>query len=213
MKGLSVFALVVFGVAHASQAEIVTVPFEGIVTRAVDTPFDLPLEVNVTPVTGSFKYDTATQPIAVGSGSASFAVNMSDGLAIDVAGSSIRSSSYHVFQAYDNGRDRPFDVIIVDPAGNDFRVNGVNLPTGDLVVYLADKENTLFVGSDSIRMLPTQSQVDQLDFIQWAVVNERFFSWFEFGRIPEPDAVLLASQLLCIFLFRQRSGRKCKSMR
>ena len=97
---------------------------------------------------GSFKYDTASQPIAVGSGIASYAVNIPDGLVTNVAGTWISSSAYGVDLAYDNGFDRLFDRIGVQAAGsgvlNDLRVNGVNVQTGHLVVYIADVENRLF---------------------------------------------------------------------
>jgi hypothetical protein len=201
------FALVVFGVAHASHAEIVTVPIEGIVTKVEGMPFDIPLEVNVTPATGSFKYDTATPPTAVSGHDADYSVTIPDGVALNLPGLTLSSSNYNVHLSVHSVVDRSFDIVGIEASatGHGFLVNGVPAPEGGVAVHLADADNTIFSNSNSLRMLPSQSQVDQLDFIQFSRLSDGSGN-FEIGSVPEPDAVLLASQLL--FLFSRRSRRQ-----
>ena len=52
-------------------------------------------------------------------------------------------------------------------------------------------------------MLPSQSQVDQLDFIEFNRLSDGSGN-FEIGSVPEPGAILLAAQLLCLIALRLR---------
>jgi hypothetical protein len=204
MKSLALSTIVVFGFANAVHAEIVTVPFEGIVTMVFGTPFGVTFEPNVTPVTGSFKYDTATPPIAFSSVDSDFLVSIPNGFVLNLPGVILSSSNYNINLVNDN--NRLFDLVGIQSGasghGSDFRVNGVPAPQGGVYVYLADVDNTIFPNSNSLRMLPTQSQVDQLDFIDRGLASDGSGS-IEVGRVPEPCALLLAAQLLCMLGVRR----------
>ena len=162
MKRFALLAIVC--TAHTAHAEIVTVPINGVVTKAFGTPFGVTFEPNVTPVTGSFKYDTAIPPIAFSSVDSDFLVSIPNGFVLYLPGVILSSSNYNINLINDN--NRLFDIVGIQSGasghGSDFRVNGVPAPQGGVYVYLADVDNTIFPNSNSLRMLPTQSQVINL---------------------------------------------------
>jgi hypothetical protein len=199
---IALLALVIF--TPAVHAEIVTVPINGVVTKAFGTPFGVTFEPNVTPVTGSFKYDTATPPTAFSSVDSDFLVSIPNGFVLYLPGVILSASNYNINLINDD--NRLFDLVGIQSGasghGSDFRVNGVPAPQGGVYVYLADVDNTIFPNSNSLRMLPTQSQVDQLDFIDRSLASDGSGS-IEVGSVPEPGALLLVAQALCMLGLRR----------
>jgi hypothetical protein len=206
MKSLALSTIVALGFANTVHAEIVTVPINGFVTKVEGMPFGIQVEVGVTPVTGSFKYDTATQPYAFSSVDSDFLVSIPNGLVLNLPGVVLSASNYNINLVNDNGR--LFDLVGIQSGasghGSDFRINGVPAQQGGVYVYLADADNTIFPNSNSLRMLPTESQVDQLDFIDRSLLTAGS-GGIEIGSVPEPCTVLLAAMgWLCMLGVRRR---------
>jgi hypothetical protein len=201
MNRLLVVSLFLF--ARTIQAEIVTVPFNGTVSRIVGAPFGIQAEAGVTHVTGSFQYDTATPPVEVAGNTARF-MGAPNGFIINVAGVSITGSSPFVLTQNDSLNLH--DVLGANAGrfsrySSPLAVNGMPVD-GHAEMHLVERGTTLFSSDDDLLMLPSQNKVGKLDFDYYSLLVDDSDNFLHIStRVPEPGAVLLVTQLLCIFLF------------
>ena len=158
-------------------------------------------------MTGSFKYDTAAPPVEAAGNTARFMATINNGFTMNVAGVSIMSSSYFVLTQ----NDSPNDVLTAN-AGRFFHyssglaVNGIPID-GAAEMNLVERGDTLFSSNDDLRMLPSQNRIGQLDFDYYGLLQDHQGNFLYFGtRVPEPGAILLAAQSLCVLGRRRRMG-------
>jgi hypothetical protein len=203
MKRMLLLVLVSVGPAHA---EIVTVPFSATVTRADGNPFGIQAVPFETIVTGSFMYDTSTTPLQAAGNSARFS---GSSFVMNIAGASVTGSAPFILVS----NNSPNDTIGAN-AGRYFfyssplAVNGMRVD-GRAEMNAVERGNTLFSSNDDLRMLPSQNRVNQLNFHYWGFIqDDRDGSFIGFQSVPEPCALLLVVQSLCMLgqSRRLRSG-------
>jgi hypothetical protein len=209
MKRLFSTSLFVFVLVRASEAEIITVPFSAIVREVVGTPFGIVAQVGVTPVTGSFMYDTTTPPTDMTTNGANFNTNIASGFALNVGGVSIRSSQY-VVQATDHvlnfGGSDIFRAVADTDIG-DFRANGLQVQ-GSAEMWLVDTDQTMYALGTDTYIPPTQAQLGHADFHFGYLGDETAGGgsnthYFVFTTVPEPAPALLVAQALALLAIRR----------
>ena len=93
-KAWIVVLLVVACFERPAAAEMIAVPFSGVVTEVVGDPFGIEAQVGVTTVSGSFVYDPAAESNQIGANFARFPARIRRGFEINVQGVMISSSEY-----------------------------------------------------------------------------------------------------------------------
>ena len=158
-------------------------------------------------MTGSFQYDTAAPPVEAAGNTARFMATINNGFRIDVAGVSLMSSTYFVLTQNNSPND-----ILGANAGRFFHyssglaVNGIPVD-GAAEMHLVERGDTLFSSNDDLRMLPSQNRIGQLDFDHYGLLQDHQGNFLFYGtRVPEPGAILLAAQSLCVLVRRRRMG-------
>jgi hypothetical protein len=209
MKRLTALVLALFGIVYPTQAEIITVPFSATLTEVAGRPFGVTAQAGVTPVSGSFSYDTDTQP---GSGSAinsaHFDIRVASGFIWEVGGVTISSSIYGI-SALNSTTNRP-DVFQVGASdnGGDFRVNGIP-HLGSASIKFIDRDLNFYETNADVSVLPTHSQLALADFYFGSLsdglgTGGASANYFRFGWLPEPTAALLLAQALLLASMRWR---------
>ena len=187
-------SLVLLCFARTADAEIITVPFSGIVTEVVGDPFGIMAQVGVTTVSGSFAYDPATEPYSTGTNFGRFVAPISRGFVMNIQGVTISSSEY-VLSTSSNvlnhgGSDLFGAGADPDGRGRDFQIN--NIPTrGSADVDLWDTDQLLFAANADALMLPPPDRLAHIDFITGFISDD--FNYIAFRSIPEPSELLLAT--------------------
>jgi hypothetical protein len=200
MKHLAVFVLALFGIVRPASAEIITVPFSATLTRIVGRPFGIVGQVGVTPVSGSFSFDTLTPPDPVSPiNNGKFDTRIASGFVLQVGGVTVSSSIYAVDAVNDVLNFGGSDIFraIADNDLGDFRVNGIP-HQGSAEMTLVDTDQNFYPTNADAFVPPTRSQLALSDFnfgflgdeLGTGGGNANFFE-FRSMPIPEPEAIVL----------------------
>lgn len=193
-------------IVSTAQAEIITVPFAATLTNVVGTPFGVVGQVGVTPVTGSFSYDTETPPEPITAlNSANFRSLIASGFTLHFGGATISSSRYAINAQNDVsifGDSDIFRAIASDGIG-DFRLNGIP-HEGGAEMHLVDTDQNMYQTNAEVFILPMLAQLNEADYYFGNVgdglgTGGASANYFEFrGAIPEPNVLLLSVQALLL---------------
>jgi hypothetical protein len=201
-RRIALLVLVSLSFAHAVHAEIVTLPFESTITGVYRTPFGIQAVSFQTPVTGSFSYDTPAPPTSLTDYGAGFQTNIPNGFVMNVAGVTLSSSSYTISTLNDYADDYVGDLFIVQSSG-DLLANGA--PAQGYLEFHYRTSEELFSSKDDAHMLPTSSELAHVNMVVWqGFIRQSGVGSLEFRTVPEPCAILLVAQSLCVLGRRRR---------
>jgi hypothetical protein len=92
----------------------------------------------------------------------------------------------------------------INSMGGEFLVNGTQTD-GAAVIRLIDTDHLMFMSEAQAHILPTPTQLLHADFVTGGFGDERApgVNHISFRNpVPEPSAILLAAQFLCVLLSR-----------
>jgi hypothetical protein len=197
--------LIVLSLAATCEAALVTVPFSAVVTEVSGAPFGIQAQVGVTPVTGFFTYDTTTPSDGTCVDACQFfAVAKSNPAAFSISfgGNTITSSDFTLLAA--NGKWDAFRASAESDGysyGGEFLINGIRTD-GAATIFLNDNESEMF--SAEAQPLPTREQLRHVDLVLGWLSNSQGGVSFQGSVVPEPCAILLVAQSLCVLGFRRK---------
>lgn len=193
--------IIVLGAVRIGYAEVITVPFSGVVTQALGRPFGIQAQIGVTPVTGEFSYDTSSPSAGeLCTNCQNFYATAPSSFVLQIEGVTIASSKFTLSTSNNvnnfGGSDlfrASADSDSFNSIGPVFLVNGIPWQ-GSAHVDVVDTDQTLYATDADAHVLPTLAQLQHGDFFSGFLSDDLALggeNGIRFRSVPEPAAGLL----------------------